>query len=182
MKKIVLTMVALLSLTVAVAQQSDKSEKKMESKVMKQPTPEEMTERMAKDLNLTDAQKSKVLELNKEYKDVLRSPRGFRGPRPNGMKKHDGQMKEGKAKHDGDKKLEKGKKTDAQTGATDMQPAERPQLTDAQKAEMKKHHEKRGEYDKKLKQILNDDQYKSWKKSHGRHRGPRDGKKHEKKD
>ena len=40
---------------------------------------------------------------------------------------------------------------------------------------MKAHHAKREEYDKKLKQILTDDQYKSWKKRHGRHGGHRNG-------
>ena len=44
-----------------------------------------------------------------------------------------------------------------------------------QKAKMKAHHAKREEYDKKLKQILTDDQYKSWKKRHGRHGGHRNG-------
>ena len=77
MKKMILTLVALLSMTVAQAQDNNKSDKcecKKEmrhGKERKQMTPEEMTDRMAKDLSLTDAQKSKVLALNKEYQDVL---------------------------------------------------------------------------------------------------------------
>ena len=79
MKKIVLSMVALLSMTVAVAQDA-----KSDKKAPKEPTAEEMTNRMAQDLKLTDEQKTKVLALNKEYQDVLKAPRGPRGPRPEG--------------------------------------------------------------------------------------------------
>ena len=153
MKKIVMTMVALLSMTVAVAQQSDNNQG--ERRAPKQLTPEQMTERMAKDLNLTDAQKAKVTALNTEYKDVVAGPgmgRGHRGPRP-------------------------GAKPDGQTGATQQQgkqmkaKAERPQLTDEQKAQMKQQMEKRKEYDQKLKQILTDEQYQNWQK-HQKRRGP----------
>ena len=51
-------------------------------------------------------------------------------------------------------------------------------LTERQRlpsSRVKAHHAKREEYDKKLKQILTDDQYKSWKKRHGRHGGHRNG-------
>ena len=149
MKKIVLSMVALLSMTVAVAQDA-----KSDKKAPKEPTAEEMTNRMAQDLKLTDEQKTKVLALNKEYQDVLKAPRGFRGPRPEG--------KQGKRPQ-----------TDGKTEATEQQggkqKGQRPELTEEQKAKFKAHHAKRSEYDKKLKQILTDDQYKSWKKRHGRH-------------
>ena len=148
MKKIFLTMVALLSMTAMMAQ-NDKSDKK----APKEPTPEEMTARMAKDLNLTDDQKTKVLALNKEYKDMFKG-----GPRMGGPR---------------------GPKPDGKSGATDTQQRpERPQMTDAQKAEMKKHMEQRKAYDTKLKSILTADQYKSWQKQHkhGHKGGPRDGK------
>ena len=132
MRKLVLTMFALLSMTAMMAQ-NDKSDKK----APKEPTPEEMTARMAKDLNLTDDQKTKVLALNKEYKDMFKG-----GPRMGGPR---------------------GPKPDGKSGATDnQQRPERPQMTDAQKAEMKKHMEQRKAYDTKLKSILTADQYKSW--------------------
>ncbi len=143
----ILTMVAILSMTAAVAQQSDN---KAERKAPKKPTPQEMTNRMAKDLNLNDAQKAKVLDLNKEYESVLGGP-GMRGPR--------------------------GPKPDGQTGATESnqnakQKGERPELpkmTDAQKKEMQQHKAKREEYNTKLKSILTEDQYKSYQKMHKRH-------------
>ena len=152
MKKIFLTMVALLSMTAMMAQ-NDKSDKK----APKEPTPEEMTARMAKDLNLTDDQKTKVLALNKEYKDMFKG-----GPRMGGPR---------------------GPKPDGKSGATDnQQRPERPQMTDAQKAEMKKHMEQRKAYDQKLKSILTADQYKKWQKQHkrGPKGGPRDGKRPDK--
>lgn len=164
MKKIVMTMVALLAMTAAVAQQSDNNK---ERKAFKKPTPEEMTTRMAKDLNLTDAQKTKVQALNKEYEQVLGGP-GMRGPRPDKGDGKSGDKKKGDVKK---------KKTDANTEATAQdgkRDGKRPELTDAQKQEMKQHKAKRKEYDAKLKQILTDDQYKSYQQQHRRgHRGPR---------
>ena len=154
MKKIVLTMVALLSMTAVMAQDA-----KSERKAPKEPSAEEMTDRMANDLKLTDEQKAKVLELNKEYKDVLKAPRRPRGPRPDAQS--------GATQQEDQKDFKKGQRP------------ERPELTDEQKAKFKAHHAKRQEYDKKLKQILTDDQYKSWKKKHGRH-GHRDGKRPDK--
>ncbi len=150
MKKIVLTMVALLSMTVMQAQNNEKCECKKEMKERKAPkqmTAEERTDMMAKQLSLTDAQKTKVLALNKEYQDVLKGPE-MGGPRP--------------------QKPE----ADAETGATEQQRPERPELTDEQKAEMKQMKAKHEEYDKKLKKILNDDQYKKYEKMqkhHGHH-------------
>lgn len=61
MKKIVLTMVALLTMTVAQAQSEDckcKAPKKMD--------PQEMVDRMAKDLNLTAEQKTKMQAVMKD--------------------------------------------------------------------------------------------------------------------
>ncbi len=58
MKKILLTMVALLSMTAVMAQDGDKKERK---------APKEMTNRMADDLQLTAEQKAKVLDLNKDF-------------------------------------------------------------------------------------------------------------------
>ncbi|MBQ9231397.1 MAG: DUF4890 domain-containing protein [Prevotella sp.] len=150
MKKIVLTMVALLSMTVMQAQNNEKCECKKERKAPKELTAEQRTDMMAKQLSLTDAQKTKVLALNKEYQDVLKGPR-MGGPRPQKPK------------------------ADAETGATEQQRPQRPQLTDAQKAEFKQMKAKREEYGKKLKKILNDDQYKKYEKAQKHHGGPRHG-------
>ena len=154
MKKIVMTMVALLTMTAAVAQDNERRERRE----FKKPTPEEMTNRMAESLKLDDKQKDKVLELNKEYEGVLMGGpgmgrgfgRGQRGPRPDG-----------------------------ESGATQNNGQQRPrpqlpELTDEQKAQMKQQMEKRQEYDKKLQKILTDEQYKTYQEQHQR-RGGRGG-------
>lgn len=145
MKKIFLTMVALLSMTAMMAQNENGNNG--ERKAPKQLTPEEMTEKMATDLSLTAEQKTKVLALQKEYQDVNRGPRmgGHRPPRP---------------------------QADGQTGATQQRP-ERPQLTEEQRAEMQKQMERRREYNEKLKGILTAEQFEKYQKQF-RH-GPRPG-------
>lgn len=175
MKKIVMTMVALLTMTVAVAQQSDNN--KGGRHAVKQMTAEEMTARMVKDLNLTEAQKTQVQALNAEYKDVLgrpgmgRGPRGPRGPRPDGQtgatQQQDNQAK--KADNQAKKKDKQAKDADKQQG----QRPERPQLSDEQKAQMKAQMEKRKEYDGKLKKILTDEQYKNYQQQQHRRGGGR---------
>ena len=156
MKKMVLVLAAFLSVTVMMAQDNEKCEcksQKHECKSQKQMTPECMTEKMAKDLSLTEEQKTKVLALNNEYKDVI-----GKGPRMGGQRPP-------KAPADGE------------TGASEQkQRPERPQLTDAQKKEMKAAKAKREEYQGKLKKILTDEQYKKYEKAqkrghHGGHHG-----------
>lgn len=143
MKKILLTMVAILSLTAVQAQESDKQQ----FRGPRQMTPEQMTERMSDNLKLTDEQKTKVLALNKEYEKVIAGP-GMRAPRP--------------------------QNTDGESGATtqqNQQRPERPQITDAQREEMKQRMEKRKEYEEKLKEILTEDQYKKYQESRPGRRG-----------
>jgi Spy/CpxP family protein refolding chaperone len=152
MKKYFLTMIALISMTAAMAQQSDNNR---ERKAPQPPTAEQMTDRMAQTLNLNDDQKARLLKLNTEYKDVLRGPgrmgRGQRGPRPDGT-----------------------------TGASQQQSQQRerpnrPELTEEQKKEMAARMEKRQKYDEEVKKILTEEQYKSWKKQHQRRPGLRGG-------
>ena len=150
MKKIVLMMVALLSMTAVQAQESDKKQEQ-QFRGPRQVTPEQMTERMTNDLKLTDEQKTKVLALNKEYEKVIAGP-GMRGHRP--------------------------PKADGESGATaqnGQQRPERPQLTDEQREQMRKEMQERmkqrEEYEQKLKEILTEDQYKQYQESRPRRRG-----------
>ena len=147
MKKIVLMMVALLSMTAVQAQENDNNLNQQQFRGPRQMTPEQVTERMTNNLKLTDEQKTKVLALNKEYEQVIAGP-GMRGPRP--------------------------QRPDGESGATaqkDQKRSERPQLTDEQREEMKQRMEKRQEYEKKLKEILTEDQYKQYQESRPRRRG-----------
>ncbi len=157
MKRFFLTMIAAAALTFAAnAQQGNRPEP---------PTPEQTTERMAQQLELTDAQKSQVLALNTEYKDVIGRP--FGGP---GMGRPNGPRPEG------------GEKPDGVSGATNNgnPPAQgnRPELTEEQKAKFEEMRTKREEYNTKLKAILTDDQYAKYEKSQKRgphHGGPNGG-------
>lgn len=154
MKKIVMTMVALLTMTAAVAQNNEMSQRPE----FKKPTPEEMTNRMADQLKLDDKQKSKVLDLNKEYESVLMG-----GP---GMGRGFGRG-------------HRGQRPDGESGASqnsDQQRPQRPQMTEEQRAQFRQMMEKRQEYDKKLKEILTDDQYKTYQEQNQRRgRGGRGG-------
>ena len=133
MKKILLVMMALLTMTTAMAQPSDR-------KAPKKMTHQEMTTQMTSKLKLNDAQKAKVVALNKEYQDILMPPEPPKmadGSRPEPPK-------------NGDKAM--------------------PKKPDS------KHMAKRQEYEKKLKQILTDEQYKNYQKMQPPH-GKRPGKK-----
>lgn len=133
MKKILLVMMALLTMTTAIAQPSDR-------KAPKKMTHQEMTTQMTSKLKLNDAQKAKVAALNKEYQDILMPPEP--------PKKADGSRPE--PPKNGDKAM--------------------PKKPDS------KHMAKRQEYEKKLKQILTDEQYKNYQKMQPPH-GKRPGKK-----
>ena len=137
MKKIVMTMIALLTMTAAVAQNNENGQRRFQ-----RPTPEDMTNRMADQLKLDDKQKSKVLDLNKEYESVLAGP---------GMGRGFGRGQGGPG---------------GPGGFQGGQQGQRPQLTDEQRAEMQKmmqeRMEKRQEYEKKLQKILTDDQFKTY--------------------
>ena len=147
MKKIVMTLVALLTMTAAVEQNNGNGQRRE----FKKPTPEEMTNRMADQLKLDDKQKTKVLELNKEYEGVLGGP---------GMGRGFGRGQGGPG---------------GPGGFQGGQQGQRPELTEEQRAEMRKQMqqrmEQRQEYEKKLKDILTDDQYKTYQEQQQQRRG-----------
>ena len=130
MKKIVLTMIAILSMTVAMAQNDEKRDG---DRGPRQFTPEQMVENLAGRLNLNDDQKAKLLELNKEYKDVLGGQRW--GGRNGGNRPQ--------------------RNENAGEG-------QRPQLTEEQRAQWQERMKKRQEYEEKLKGIFTEEQYKKY--------------------
>lgn len=77
MKKIILTFVALLSMTMAMAQNDDCCKQ-----APKQMTAEMMTTMMTGKLGLSDAQKAKVEALNNKYQDLFQHRmRNFNSPK-----------------------------------------------------------------------------------------------------
>lgn len=146
MKKFLSILIALVILTLTASAQSDGNRPP-------RPTPEQITNRMAEQLSLTDAQKSQVLALNTEYQDVIGGP-GFGHGRPGGPH----------GQHNN---------PDGVSGASDNSNAnhhQRPELTEEQKAKFEEMRAKRDEYNTKLKSILTADQYAQYEDS--QKRGP----------
>ena len=147
MKKIVLTMIALLSMTFAMAQNDERREG---GNGPRQFTPEQMAENLAERLKLNDDQKAQVLQLTTEYKDYLMRGPGMRGQR-NGNRP--------------------GNQANAGEGG---QRPERPQMTDEQRARFQENMKKRQEYEERLKGILTEEQYQQYQQMNPR-RGQRGG-------
>ncbi len=138
MKKMILTLVALLSMTAMNAQTTqEKGPKKMSH--------EEMTTQMTTQLKLDDAQKTKVAALNKEYQDYL-MPQPPQKPSGDKQAKGttNGQQPKGKPAKKGDSQQAGQQKPGNMQGGNSQNQA------------------KRQEYEQKLKEILTDDQYKSY--------------------
>ena len=71
MKKIVLTVIASLTMSVAMAQNSNQQGNGHRQNGPRQMNATAMTERLAKELSLTDSQKKKVLALNKDMVEQM---------------------------------------------------------------------------------------------------------------
>jgi len=176
MKKIALTLVALLTMTVAGAQNcgnndcsknseecgKDKKECcKNGKKAPKEMTAQQRTERMAKQLSLSEDQKAQLQALNEKYQDALKRP-AMPGHRLQKAPK--------------DKTCTITDANSAPTSGLQQKCQECPQLTDTQKKEMKQGFEKRKAYETELKKILTDDQYKEYQRMqphHHGHKGPK---------
>lgn len=151
---------AVMMMSVAFAQ--DDNNKQQPPKMDPAEMAQKQTERMTQELGLSDAQATKVLELNKKYAGKMGpgmgGPGGPRGKRP-----------------------QADNSTDGNTGATAQQ-GERPERPKMDESKMKEMKEQREAYNKELKGILSDDQYTKYqensKKRGGRRGGPR-GKKSE---
>ena len=133
MKKIFLSIMMLLSITVTMAQ--DDNDNQRPQKI----TPESSTEQMATTLSLSDSQKAAVLKLNTEYADLFKGP-GNDGRRP----------------------PKKDSSTESSSSETEQ---DRPEMTDEMKAKMEERRTKETEYESKLKEILSDSQFSTYKKS-----------------
>ena len=144
------------------------------------------TDRMVQELGLDETQAAKLLELNQKYPFAMRGP-GMRGPGgPGGQRMGGPQGEPGndqKASDDNSgkkaKKAKKNKKAN-QSESTEAQPQARPeggrpgrpQMTEEQMKEMQAAREA---YENELKEILTEDQFKTYKENQNRRpqgRGP----------
>lgn len=135
-----MTMAMALMVSVAVSAQSNT--KQSSNKQGERPSQEQMAQRMTEQMvsiyGLTDAQKAKVLALNKKYAGKLPMG-GQRGGQRNG------QSRNGNAK------------TDAQTGATQQAPSSEERAKRRQEMQAN-----REAYQKELKAILTNSQYQKY--------------------
>lgn len=146
MKKLLMMIVAIMTVTMASAQDEQMRRQRPQGPRM------DRTEMMTKEYNLTKEQQEKVKALNEEYSSLFRMPgRGGRnmGPRPNNGN-NDGQQARPQ------------RRTDGQTGAT-AQNGQRPSREEMQKMRQERE-AKQKEYDGKLKEILTKDQYSAYEK------------------
>lgn len=145
MKKIMMTLAVALMMSGAAFAQSDnqsccnaQSGNKQGQRPSQEQMAQRMTEQMVSTYGLTDAQKTKLLALNKKYagKVPMGGPRGGRGPKPGSNN---------------------GTKVDGQTGATYQAPSSEEMTKRRQ--EMKANREA---YNKELKAIFTDVQYQKY--------------------
>ncbi len=158
MKKMILTLVALLSMTAMTAQTTQENGPKKMSH-------EEMTTQMTTQLKLDDAQKAKVAALNKEYQDYLM-------PQPPQKPSGD---KQAKGKPSSDKQAKStsdGQQTKSKPSKKGNSQQTRPQKPGNMQGGNSQNQAKRQEYEKKLKEILSDDQYKSYQQMGPQQMGP----------
>lgn len=137
MKKIILAIAAVMTMTTAMAQGDNQQGRPERKKMDKTEMVKMRTDRTVKQYGLNEEQAKQLLELNNKYADLM-GP-GMGGPRPGGRGM-------GRGNHGN--------------------PNDRPQMTDEQKGEMKARWEERQEsmkqYDAALQQILTADQYKAY--------------------
>ena len=158
MKKLMMTLIAAVLMSSAAFAQDEKKECKCpEKKPDKTEMVKHRTDGMVKKFGLDENQAAQLLELNTKYADKMK-PRGHHKHRPGA----------GRPPKD-DKKIDK--KTDANTGATAQQEADRKQHD----ADRKQHEADRKAYEEELQKIMTADQYAAYQadmKKNG-DRGPR---------
>ena len=162
MKKFLISMVAMMTIASAAMAQDTTGKQRPAGRPDKEQMAQMQTERMAQNLELNEAQKAKLLDLNKEYADVFQF---MRPPHRNGGH-HPQAMKPG---------TEQQARPQAPQGENKMQRGEGRHRPD--EAQMKKMHERREKYEAELAKILTPEQlnkYQEQKKNHKPHMRKRD--------
>lgn len=156
-KALILSMMAVvaLSATAALGQGQDQRQRPAA------PSAEGITARMTEQLSLTADQQAQVKALNEKYADLWKRP-----PRRPGRGQQGGPQRSGCC---GQQNFQ-----GADSTACLPPPSKAPKAKQAPKGDRgKQFAEQRQAYDKELKQILTDDQYKTWQQSRPQRRGPR---------
>jgi hypothetical protein len=170
MKKFMMTMIAALCMSSAFA--FNQGPKTL--------TPAEKTDMMAKELNLTKKQQTKVLALNEKYADLFQRPahhgrhhmKDGKCPKQQmeGCKK-DVEKKECCKKDAAEKKECCKKEAGEKKDCCKKKMGGKREITPEQKAKMEQMHQKREAYDKELESILTKKQFQQYQENKAKHHG-----------
>ena len=167
MKKSLLIIAAALMLSVSAFAQWDNG-----GQGFQRPDPAVMiqmrTDRMVQELGLDEAQAAKLLELNQKYPNAMM---GGRGPRMNGRRNGQEVNQDEANQETTGKKAKKAKKNKKAEAETQVEPQEggRPAMPPGMDEEKIKEMQSDAEaYDAELKEILTEDQYKTYQENKNR--------------
>lgn len=171
MKKIVLALIAAVTINVHVQAQDNSKVQKEGKRPDKTEMVKHHTERMVKEYGLSDKQAKKLLTLNTKYADKMKP---MRHGHPKGPRPEEGNQADTK-KVDGNKPPQK-PQGETRPEGQGKRPTE---------AEMKQMKADRDAYNAELKKIMTDEQYKKYqdneKKRHQHKHGPKGGQGHKEK-
>ena len=142
-------MVAFVTLTTTSMAQERQDRERPAGRPSKEQMVQMQTERMTKELDLDDAQKAKVLELNNKYSDAIRfnrPPRGEGGPNGRFQPRGNDNVNGDRPARDGERRMGGGNGN------------QRPDPE-----QMKAMQQQREEYEKELSKILTPDQMTKYK-------------------
>ena len=125
------------------------------------------TDRMVQELGLNETQAAKLLELNQKYPNAMF---GGRGPRMNGRRDGQNVNQDEANQETTGKKAKKAKKNKKAEAETQVEPQEgRPGMPPGMDEEKVKEMQSDAEaYDAELKEILTEDQYKTYQENKNR--------------
>ena len=149
MKKMVLAIVAMMSITAAMAQGNNRPQRNGNQQMDRTEMIKQRTDNAVQKYGLSSEQAAKLLELNTKYADTMGPGMGMGGRRGGGQ----GGAQRPRPNFGG-----------GQGGA---QQGQRPEMTEEMRAQMEKMRKEREEsqkkYDEELQTIMTPDQYKAYK-------------------
>ena len=149
MKKMVLAIVAMMSITAAMAQGNNRPQRNGGQQMDRTEMIKQRTDNAVQKYGLSSEQAAKLLELNTKYADTMGPGMGMGGRRGGGQ----GGAQRPRPNFGG--------------GQGGFQQGQRPEMTEEMRAQMEKMRKEREEsqkkYDEELQTIMTPDQYKAYK-------------------
>lgn len=146
MKKMVLAIVAMMSITAAMAQGNNRPQRNGNQQMDRTEMIKQRTDNAVQKYGLNSEQAAKLLELNTKYADTMGPGMGMGGRRGG---------------------FQQGQRPNFGGGQGGFQQGQRPEMTEEMRAQMEKMRKEREEsqkkYDEELQTIMTPDQYKAYK-------------------